>query len=84
MHELFSDRTLLTVGAYWIFNAAVQAIPKPPDNAGPLWVWSYNFAHLLCANINVLGTRKKEHFIVESNAAVPGVVVVEKSDPPKD
>jgi hypothetical protein len=83
MESFFSDNTLITLAAYWIFNAAVQAIPKPPEGANLFWVWLYNFAHLLSANINVLGTRKKESFVVQEESAVPRAIVVEKADPPK-
>jgi len=84
MDNLFSENTMLVLAAYWIFNAAVQAIPKPPDSAGPFWVFLYNFGHFLSANINVLGTRKKETFVVEESSKLPRAITVEKADPPKD
>lgn len=83
MENFLSENTLVALAAYWIFNAAVQAIPKPPENAKALHVWAFNFAHLLSANINVLGTRKREPFVVPEGSAIPRAVVVEKADPPK-
>lgn len=60
MDQFFSNNALVAIAAYWIFNAAVQAIPKPPEAASTWHVWLFNFAHLLSANINVLGTRKRD------------------------
>lgn len=58
MESFFSSNTLYTLIAYWIFNAAVQALPKPGENASPYYVFLFNFAHLLSANVGLLGARK--------------------------
>ena len=37
--------------AVLIYNAAVQALPRPDDASSRWYVWAYQFAHLLAANI---------------------------------
>lgn len=43
--------------AYWVFNAAIQALPKPSDASKVAYVWVYNFTHGLAGNIALLGKR---------------------------
>ena len=37
------------VGVYWVFSAAVSALPKPNGNASYLWL--YQFMHTIAGNI---------------------------------
>lgn len=39
------------VFAYWIFNAAVEALPAPVETSGALYQWAYKFLNTLAGNI---------------------------------
>lgn len=48
----------LLVGMYWIFNAAVGAMPTPTDTAGPWYGFAYKFLHTLAGNVtNAFGAK---------------------------
>jgi len=36
---------------YWIFSAAVSAMPDPGTNAGPGYLWLYRFVHTIAGNL---------------------------------
>ena len=36
---------------YWIFSAAVSAMPDPPSNGSRGYLWMYRFLHTLAGNI---------------------------------
>ena len=39
------------VGAYWIFIAAVGALPPPTPSSGPGYQFLYKFLHTIAGNI---------------------------------
>jgi len=39
------------VAGYWIFSAAIGAMPEPGGNGGAGYVWVYRFLHTLAGNI---------------------------------
>jgi hypothetical protein len=39
------------VVAYWLFSAAVSAMPEPGDHANPAYLWFYRFLHTTAGNI---------------------------------
>jgi hypothetical protein len=39
------------VGIYWIFSAAVSAMPEPGAGSGAGYVWAYRFLHTTAGNI---------------------------------
>ena len=46
------------VGAYWLFSAAVSALPEPGPYASPGYLWLYRFLHTTAGNITtVFGNR---------------------------
>ena len=46
------------VAAYWIFSAAVSAMPEPDAQSHPGYLWLYRFAHTIAGNITtVFGSR---------------------------
>jgi len=46
------------VAAYWIFSAAVSAMPEPGGNGSPGYLWLYRFLHTTAGNITtVFGSR---------------------------
>lgn len=47
--------------AVLIYNAAVQALPRPDDASSHWYVWGYQFAHLLAANIALTLDPRKKH-----------------------
>lgn len=36
--------------SYWIFNAAIQALPDPDATSGRLYVFAYRFTHMVAGN----------------------------------
>jgi hypothetical protein len=46
------------VGAYWLFSAAVSAMPEPGADGRPGYLWLYRFLHTTAGNITtVFGSR---------------------------
>lgn len=41
----------MLVGAYWMFNAAVGAMPEPKANGSLGYQFLYKFAHTLAGNV---------------------------------
>src|SRR5438067_13455754 len=40
------------VAIYWIFSAAVSAMPEPPNtNSSPGYLWLYRFVHTIAGNL---------------------------------
>ena len=39
------------IAAYWIFNAAVEAMPEPMPNGSPGYCWAYKFLNTLSGNV---------------------------------
>lgn len=50
------------LGAYLIFMAAVQALPRPDEDSSKFYVWMYSFLHLLSINVKLaIDPRKHNH-----------------------
>jgi len=48
----------VAVAAYWVFSAAVSAMPEPGGNGSPGYLWLYRFLHTTAGNITtVFGSR---------------------------
>jgi hypothetical protein len=46
------------VAAYWVFSAAISAMPEPGGNDSPGYLWLYRFLHTTAGNITtVFGSR---------------------------
>jgi hypothetical protein len=45
------------VGLYWIFSAAVSALPEPGPNGSPGYVWLYRFMHTTAGNLTTAFSR---------------------------
>lgn len=46
------------VVAYWLFSAAISAMPEPDSNDSPGYLWLYRFLHTTAGNITtVFGSR---------------------------
>lgn len=41
----------LAVGSYWIFSAAISAMPEPAPDGSPGYLWLYRFLHTTAGNI---------------------------------
>lgn len=39
---------------FWVYNAAVQALPEPDQTSSKLYIFAYRMAHWAAANINVV------------------------------
>jgi hypothetical protein len=42
----------IAVVAYWVFSAAVSALPGPAPNSGPRYLWLFRFVHTVAGNIS--------------------------------
>lgn len=49
-----SSNTLIIVGAYYVFSAAVSSLPVPKATSSPYYEWLYKFANTLSANVTAL------------------------------
>jgi hypothetical protein len=55
---LLQHQFWVAVGAYWVFSAAVSAMPEPVSGSGAGYRWLYRFLHTTAGNITtVLGNR---------------------------
>jgi hypothetical protein len=59
MMEWIAQHHLWTVAAmYWIFSAAVSALPDPAPGGSPGYLWLYRFSHTIAGNLTtVFGSR---------------------------
>lgn len=48
----------LLVGIYWIFNAAVGAMPEPTPSSSAGYAWAFKFLHTLAGNITTAFANK--------------------------
>lgn len=40
------------LGGYWVFSAAIGAMPTPATSSNPFYVWAFRFGHGLAGNLN--------------------------------
>jgi hypothetical protein len=40
------------LGAYWVFSAAIGAMPTPQQDSSRVYVWAFRFGHGLSGNLN--------------------------------
>jgi hypothetical protein len=52
-----TQRIVLALVAYFTFNAAVGAMPKPAKTTG-FYFWLFGFAQTLCANVDRVAEAK--------------------------
>lgn len=55
--EFFTQHPFATAAAFWIFMAAVDAMPEPQSATG-FYAWLYRFGHLLAANLSRAGKKR--------------------------
>src|SRR5262245_21497619 len=41
----------IAVAVYWIYSAAVSALPEPAGNGSPVYQWLYRFSHTIAGNL---------------------------------
>ncbi len=62
------------VVAYWIFSAAVSAMPDPGGSAGPGYLWLYRFLHTTAGNITTaLLTAARYRACASRGSKIPGL-----------
>lgn len=52
MHLIQDPQFWFLVGCYWVFSAAVGALPMPKENDKPLYQWFFQFANSLAGNLS--------------------------------
>jgi len=53
LSDLLANRIFWEVIAgYWVFSAAVGALPTPPQGGSLLYMFIFRFAHILSGNVN--------------------------------
>ena len=51
--DLLANRTFWEVlVGYWLFSAAVGAMPTPTQNSSPFYIWIFRFGHGLSGNLS--------------------------------
>lgn len=58
VYKIMQEHPEYLAAGIWIFNAAAQTMPTPREGGSQLYVWAFNFAHLLAGNIGLLGKKK--------------------------
>lgn len=53
-HFLIQHQFWAAVALYWIFSAAVSAMPEPGADAGAGYLWLYRFLHTTAGNITTV------------------------------
>lgn len=43
--------TAFALGSFWVFSAAVSALPMPQDNSSPFYKWVFAFGHTLAGSV---------------------------------
>src|SRR5437588_8802813 len=51
---IFQHQFGLAVAAYWIYSAAVSALPDPAPGGSPAYLWLYRFSHTIAGNITTV------------------------------
>jgi hypothetical protein len=64
--------------AYMIFMCAVQTLPRPEQNASPLYIWIFGFLHLLCMNLALFVDPAKKLKMLETTTTT----TTTSTDPP--
>jgi hypothetical protein len=81
MNELLSIKIpLLYALLYLVFMCAVQALPRPAENSRSLYIWIYQFFHLLCMNLQLFIDPTKRLKILESEVVT--TVKTTSTNPP--
>ncbi len=48
---LLQHQFWVAVGLYWIFSAAISAMPEPKAGGSPGYLWLYRFLHTTAGNL---------------------------------
>ena len=51
MEFILQHQPLVPLAAYWIFSAAVSALPDPGPGGNPGYLWLYRFLHTIAGNL---------------------------------
>lgn len=57
LKEILHNPTYV-IAAFWVYSAAVQAMPRPDANSGKFYRWFYSFLQSMAANIDRLAEMK--------------------------
>lgn len=49
---------IVALACYWLFSAAVSAMPTPTDQNGAGYRWAFTFLHLVLGNLDKLVAAK--------------------------
>jgi hypothetical protein len=59
---------------YWVFSAAVSAMPEPGTNARPGYLWLYRFVHTIAGNLTTaLFTAARYRACASRGSRIPGL-----------
>ena len=65
------------VAIYWIFSAAVSAMPEPDTQSHPVYLWLYRFAHTIAGNITTAFQEAARYRACASRGSrIPGLKVL--------
>ena len=54
MEFILQHRSLAQLAVYWIFSAAVSALPDPGPGGSPGYLWLYRFSHTIAGNLTTV------------------------------
>lgn len=55
---LTQHSTIIGLALYWVFSAAVSAMPDPMPSGNPGYLWLYRFAHTIAGDLStVIGSK---------------------------
>jgi len=54
---LLQHQFWVAVALYWIFSAAISALPEPNPNGSPGYLWLYRFLHTTAGNLTTAFNR---------------------------
>lgn len=49
--EWINQHTIAIMIAWYVYNSAIQALPRPTETSRAWYVWMYSFTHLLAGNL---------------------------------
>lgn len=48
---LYNHSTIIGIVAFWVFSAAVSAMPAPTTTSSASYLWAFNFLHTIAGNL---------------------------------
>ena len=74
MEFILQHQSLVPLAVYWIFSAAVSALPDPGPGGNPGYLWLYRFLHTIAGNLTtVFLTAARCRACASRGSRIPGL-----------